>query len=462
MRLRMSLLARIRSRIRSLAGDQSGIAIPTAVGSTALAFALVSAAVLVSVDVQRGSTRDSATKRALAAADGGAAVAVLRQNKLGAMITSGSPCLGVGTGGVLVSASAQADGWCPPVSGTVADGSYSYRVGPPDVTTHEVTVVSTGTAGNVSRRIAVTNRPTTVGSILAEEGLIGRDGIEVSNEADIRTNIGTNGNVHAENNATVCGNVRHGVGHEAVFEDQAYQCPGYTVTEGDITLPPPPVPADIATNNSNYRLIKCTSADNPAGCQLDPYDKRRTATSPWNPATRVLATENNSTITLGGGDYWVCQLLLANNSHLIMAEGARIRLFFDTPENCGQTNGTRQIELSNNANITSTGYNPSLGQFDLPGFYLLGSTAIQTSAVWINNSGTNEFVLYGPNTDIHLAPNSTYTGAIAGRYIFMKNNAVMRSDAGFVPPTIGGATLFQRTRYVECTGATGTPPDANC
>jgi hypothetical protein len=458
----MSLLARIRSRIRSLAGDQSGIAIPTAVGSTALAFALVSAAVLVSVDVQRGSTRDSATKRALAAADGGAAVAVLRQNKLGSLITSGSPCLGVSSGGVLASGNAEADGWCPPVSGTVADGSYSYRVSPLNVATNEITVVSTGTAGNVSRRIAVTNRPTTVGSILAEEGLIGRDGIELSNEADVRTNMGTNGDVYVNNNATICGHVRHGVGDTATFEGQAYQCPGYEVTEGDVTMPPPPVPADIPTNNSNYRLVKCTSANNPEGCQLDPYDKSRTATRPWDPTTRVLSTAVNSTITLGGGDYWICQLLLDNNSHLIMAQGARVRLFFDTPENCGQTDGTNQIELRNNANITSTGYNPSLGQFDVPGFYLLGSEDIQTSATWINNSGTNEFVLYGPNTDIYLAPNSTYTGAIAGRYIFMKNNAVMKSDAGFVPPTIGGSTLYQRVRYVECTGATGTPPDANC
>ena len=458
----MNLLAPIRRRTRALRGDESGIAVPTAIGSTALAFALVSAALIASVDVQRGSTRDSATKRSLAAADGGAAVAVLRQNKLGSLITAGTPCLGVSSGGTLVGAGSEADGWCPPIMGTVADGSYSYRVSPVGAPGAEITVVSVGTAGGVSRRIAVTNRPTTVGSLLAEEGMIGRDGIELSNEADVRTNVGTNGDVYVNNNATICGQVRHGVGQSATFEDQAYQCPGYGVTEGDVTMPPPPVPADIATNNSNFRLVKCTSANNPEGCQLDPYDKSRTATRPWNPTTRVLSTSNNSTITLGGGDYWVCQLLLDNNSHLIMAQGARVRLFFDTPENCGLTNGSNQIELRNNANITSTGYNPALGQFDVPGFYLLGSPNIQTNATWINNSGTNEFVLYGPNTDIYLAPNSTYTGVIAGRYIFMKNNAIMRQDAGFVPPTIGGSTLFQRTRYVECTGATGVPPDANC
>jgi hypothetical protein len=436
--------------------------VPTAIGATALGFALVSAAMVASVDVQRGSTRDAETKRALAAADGGAAVAVLRQNKLSSLTSVASPCLGAGSGGVLVATSVAVDGWCPPVSGTLADGSYTYRVRPVSSPTNEMTIVSTGTAGGVSRRVAVNNRATTVGSILAVEGLIGRDRIELKNNADVRVSMGTNGDVFMQNNATVCGNIRHGVGESVTFQDNAYQCPGYAITEGDITLPPPPVPADIATNNSNLRLVRCISPDNPVGCQLDTFNQSRTSTYPWNPTTRRFYMQNNATLTLGGGDYWFCELYIQNNSHLIMAQGARVRIFFDTPENCGLQDNHAQIHVQNNSDITSTAYDPATGQFDVPGFYMLGSATRATRAHWQNNGGSNEFVLYAPNTHVNLQNNSAFTGAIAGSSIWMENNAVMRSDAGFVPPNIGGSVLYQRTRYVECTGATGTTPDADC
>jgi hypothetical protein len=457
----MSLLSHIRSRIRVRAGDESGIAVPTAIGASALAFAVVSAALIASVDVQRGSTRDGATKRALAAADGGASVAILRQNKLGALTSSSSPCLGTGGGGVLVAVAASADGWCPAVTGTVADGSYSYRVKPLNAS-NEATVVSTGTAGGVSRRVAVSTRATTVGSILALEGLVGRDSVHLENNVDVRVNVGSNGEVYLYNNVTACGNIRHGVGEDAIFDDNTSQCSGYTVTEGNVTLPPPPVPADIATNNSNFRLVRCSSPNNPAGCQLDTYNKSRTSTIPWNPTTRVLSIAEDATMTVGGGDYWLCRLYMHNNTQLIMAQGATVRFFFDTPENCGLADNTAQMDIQNNASVSSTGYDPSLNQYSLPGFYLLGSPTLRTRINWENNAGSNEMVIYAPNTDIKLSNNAVYTGAIVGKSIYAYNNVVIKSDAGFIPPNIGGSTLHSRLRYVECTGPTGSPPDANC
>jgi hypothetical protein len=53
---------------------------------------------------------------------------------------------------------------------------------------------------------------------------------------------------------------------------------------------------------------------------------------------------------------------VSNNAHLIMAEGTKVRVFFDTPENCGLPSGTKQIDIQNNADITATGYQPSLGK----------------------------------------------------------------------------------------------------
>ena len=44
----------------------------------------------------------------------------------------------------------------------------------------------------------------------------------------------------------------------------------------------------------------------------------------------------------------------------------------------------------------------------------------------------------------------------------LDNNAIVEQDAGFEPPQIGGATIFARQSYVECTGAAASPPNANC
>jgi hypothetical protein len=139
-----------------------------------------------------------------------------------------------------------------------------------------------------------------------------------------------------------------------------------------------------------------------------------------------------------------------------------VRIFFDTPENCKLKAGANQIEVQNNADIVATGYQPTKGQFDVPGFYLMGSPTIPTSAYWSNNAGGAEMILYGPNTDIELNNNATYIGVIAGKTVHLDNNAIVKQDAGFKPPQIGGATLFQRQSYVECTGGSASPPNAYC
>ena len=74
-----------------------------------------------------------------------------------------------------------------------------------------------------------------------------------------------------------------------------------------------------------------------------------------------------------------------------MADKAHVRIFFDTPENCGIKSGGSQINMNGNNRIAATGYQPSLGQFDMPGFYVQGSTTIPTTInLSGNNSTTNE------------------------------------------------------------------------
>lgn len=290
------------------------------------------------------------------------------------------------------------------------------------------------------------------------------------NVTNIKVGVGTNGYLETNGNVEVCGNVRYGVGKEWKKTGNVEQCPGYTETEGNVTLPPVSsfMPTDIATNNSNYRLVTCTSLSpkTPTGCQSDTFNGTWTSTLPFNPKTRTIAPSGNVALTIGGGDYWLCRLTLAGNIDFIIAQGAHPRFFFDTPENCGLSSGTSQLSISGNADITATGYQPSKGQYDMPGFYFLGSTSRSTWVDLSGNSGTNHIVIYGPNTNIKVNGNANYKGIIAGKTVEMNGNGVVQNDAGFEPPPElspdDGVTLYSRQSYVECIGAVASPPDANC
>jgi len=448
--------------IRDLRRNERGMALPTAIFAMVATLGLGSAAVLSSVNAQQGSHRDSDSKSAIAAADAGANIALLRLNRYASALTTTNPCLWV-NGSTLALTKASADGWCPEVKGTVGSSSYAYRTTPLSVA-GTMTVVATGSDGVVSRRVAVGYKTTTVGSALANEGMIGLDDMRIDQGADVKVSAGTNGNIYIEENADLCGNARHGIGKKPTWGNNSTQCQGYGVTEGNVTLPPVSsfIPANIATVNSNYRLVTCTKTKFPTGCQEDTYTGGWSTNSPWNPTTRTLTTGNKSTITLSGGDYFICKMTLGNNSHLVMGSGATVRVFFDTPENCGLSSVAKQIDLGNGGDITATDYNSALGKFNMPGFYLMGSPTIATKAEFSPNGGsTNEFLLYAPQSEILIKNNAIFKGVIAGKKVHFEK-ATLEQDDGYEPPQIGGATIFERQSFVECTGSTGSPPNANC
>ena len=420
----------------------------------------------------------------------------MRQTRYGFVLNNWNPCLVLGSDGQLEKGPAETiDGqrWCPPVSGTVGGSSYVYQVSPvgENCGSYELCVVSTGTADEVSRRIEVTfkrsglvtNESEKIGRETREtlekterelkeakekqdeklakeleekikkekeeeakraavEGFIGRDGITLSGNADIRVGLGTNGNLSTSGNASICGDVRHGVGKKWTKSGNASQCSGYQVTEGNIDLPPVSsfIPSTIATVNSNARITACTKTNVPVDCQKDAYTGNWKSKPPFNPTTRAISLSSNDTLTVGGGDYWVCSISMSGNSQLIMATGARVRFFFDTPEKCGTGN---QLSLSGNNRISATGYQPSLGQFDVPGFYFLGSPTVASQINLSGNFGTvNEMIVYGPDTYINISGNATFKGILVGKQIAMSGNGKVEQDAGFpVPPELNpGAT----------------------
>ena len=70
------------------------MALPTAIFAMIAVTALGSVAVLSSVEAQRGTARDHDSKEAIAAADAGANIALLRLNRFQSSISAVKPCIG--------------------------------------------------------------------------------------------------------------------------------------------------------------------------------------------------------------------------------------------------------------------------------------------------------------------------------------------------------------------------------
>jgi hypothetical protein len=492
----MSRSARLRVRLLLLARSERGMALPVALFAMVASMGLAGAAVVASVDVQQGAKRDSGSKSAIAAADAGVNIATMRLSRYASSLSSSSPCLHE-SGGTLVTGEAEADGWCPTISGIVGNAAYSYRVSRMDLPCgeYDLCIVSTGTVAGVSRRIEMTFNESTLGGSGGEkedeeeegatgggsfEGLIGRDKVTLSGNAEIHVGVGTNGYAEGSGSHIVCGDVRVGIGKEAKGINQC-KTGGHKVTYGNVELPSVKsfMPSNIATVNSNNRLIKCVSTNSPVNCQQDTFTGKWSSTAPLHPEKRSISLNGGDAITVGGGDYWLCSLNMSGHSELIMKAGAKVRFFFDTPENCNLSSGSSQISLSGTSGIVSTGNQPTLGQYDVPGFYLLGSTSRSTSVNFNGDHKTgNEMVVYGPDTKINLSGNTTYEGFFAGKEVTVSGSAVIENDAGFeLPPELQTPpkeeeeeeeeeTPLERhytpQTYVECTGVATLTPNANC
>ncbi|MGZ3386999.1 MAG: hypothetical protein ACXVB5_19085 [Isosphaeraceae bacterium] len=446
----MPVIGAIRQRMLLLARSEQGIALPTALMAMVASFALASVAILSSVDAQQGTGRDIHAKNAIAAADAGANIALERLNRYHKSLTPATPC--VGPSGEHLSPSG---GWCPATEAeTVGGSTFSYQV---SAFEEEVplSVVAIGTANGVSRRIEVGLMSYAGEEVFANEKLIGQNGVEVVGSAIVRTDIGTNGDITREGNAaTICGNLRHGIGHTAPKPDCEDE-----VTEGNKNLPPVEVPEDLATNNDNCRL-EATCADKTI---VDTYSKKRSSSAPYEASTRTVQINGGATLTMGGSRYFICKLEI-QSGELIMAAGPGVEshIYFDTPENCGLSAGSPQVVITGNGKVFSTGYNPAEGKFNLPVLYLIGSPSIETKVELEGTSSTLEMIIYAPNSKIDIGGNSKLLGMAAGKSLFIHGNATIESDPGVKPPDILYESLWERTHYVECTGTEVSPPNAYC
>lgn len=503
----MTLPRRVRARLTRLRREEQGIALPMALLITTIAMGFAAVPILASVSSESGDSRDQGTNKALAAAEAGMSLALLRQNQM--RPTTAEPCVSEASGKLALGkaqTSGTESGWCTPVTLTSASTpapppgtEVTYRVRPcypqsacSGVTTCESTenlvkVVSTGTATvtgrTVSRRLAtaacsksetktVTKEETTTPpNVFAGGQIVGVSWIKMNNDAQVYNGgIGTNGVMkEMVGSANVCGKVQYGESYVTPSngsENPPKGCAaGRTFVKGTTEYPAVVLPTEIATKNSNSRLGSTAPID-PVGNASE-----RGGIIAWNSSKRELTVNYNQLTLEGTEPYFICRLVLAGGSKLLSGTGKKIRIFFDAPANCSGLNGAAQLQIANGAYVGADSYSG-------PGFYFVGSETEGASRIELGGGATvSQFVVYAPKSSIVANNGVNVDGAIIGRTLELGGGADINKNA-FTPPSLEDflpstttktetttttPKAFARKSYVQCAStAPSTSPESGC
>jgi hypothetical protein len=437
----------IRTR---LVAEERAIAVPVALAILFLVWGLATVSLRGALTAQTQSHRDSEVKRALQAANAGVDAQIYRFN----LLQPGSlQCISLSLGTLTVSA-LSADGWCAPQSEDLGDNtSYTARVSraiavrPNGQALVQRSVVSTGYSNGVRRRVltritAATGEPIFPGGYAG----ISLSSLDVGNNVNVTGGLGTNGNVVLKNFAEVCGDTTPGPGKSLSIQNNAHVCGGYSVAPAETAFNLQPVDqGNAATVNDNLRI-----GNPPSSVSLDPCTSCGNVT--WNPSTRVLSLKNNATLTLGGSVYSLCRLDLDNTAQLKIPArplGNAVRIYIDSPENCGGGNGMGSVSVRNNSSIVNMNADPATLQL-----YVVGSTTVATSVDFSNglDFATDMIMaVYAPNSTVTLRNNVRMTGAVAARQLVLQNNASLTYHDRIADITSGSLMrLYRSAEYKEC------------
>ena len=476
---------------RRVTPDERGFAVPTVLFMLLAAMAIVSVGVVATINAQTGTVRDQRSKSAFASSEAGVSQALLRYNG-GFTPPSAEPCL-LPSGTFVGAAATQSGGWCAPVTGANGAGSYTYQVCPrwSDTTktcttqpTGTIAVVSTGSYSGVTRRVEVFAKSSSGQQVFIDAAVKTQTGIALDSNSEIDTSAATGGDITLSGNAKQCGTASVGVGHHLTLNNSASYwqsfsngvCSGQlnpsSVLQQDLTLPPVNQGnAADPNHNDNFRITRAVT-----GSSATPRDliSGNNNDVEWNATTRQLNIDKpKTTLTLTGHTYSFCKVSLKQNTALYIAANTDANIYFDSPESCDQppgtlpaddpTYGTTQLTLASNTRISANGGGPSN-----IAIYFVGSASRGTQALMSSNSDQNaacvqNFVFYGPLTQVEMNSNSTYCGAVAGQSLHMNSNAKIQTDAlsqSFILP--GTAPHYATSGFVECSAASASPPNSGC
>ena len=258
--------------------------------------------------------------------------------------------------------------------------------------------------------------------------IVGIDWLNVNNNAQVYSGgAGSNGWVKMVGSANVCGTVSYGTTF-ATDNSSSNKAPancaaGRTVGKGTAEYPAVDMPPNIASSNSNSRLV----SQDPVG----PNVWQRGNIS-WNATNRHLTVSYDQLTLEGTLPYYLCKLTLAGGSKLLSGTGKAIRIFFPEPtdQNCPGLNGGSQLQIANGAYV---GADANKG----PGFYFAGSTSPGVSKIELGGgANVSQFVVYAPYSAIVANNGVNLNGVIIGRTLELGGGAYINKSGAFTPPPI--------------------------
>lgn len=443
-----SWLRKLADRLPGFARDESGFAIPAALLISIAAASVATIGVIAAVRTEEGTTRDRSTKSAFQVAESGINDALLRYNRYPP--TAGNLCSPVG--------GAATSGWCGPVTGTLDGNPYTYYVRPP--AGGRVDIVSSATVNGATRRVAVTANSISDQPFFGDWAVQSHNDIHLKSNASINTNVAANGDVILDSNSSLCGNAQHGPGHDVETNGNATHTCGIE-SEGQIIIPPVNQ-GDAPTVNDNSRFfdLDVITGNKTRAC----FNGVNGNGSPDSSCgARHLNIASNTSVTLGGSKYSFCKLTLGSNTNLYIQAGKTVTIYFDSPEACGYSSGTYQLDMDSNARISGTS-----GSAASAAFMFVGSPVVQTRINLSSNTaiGANcqqNFIIYAPFSDVELNSNTAFCGAIAANSLEMDSNSSVRTSSAAQQWVLPAAhPHYTMTNFVECAAAAAGPTTSGC
>ncbi len=428
----------MRRILQRLASDERGVAMIVSMGVLAVILSLTAAVAANSVHVSDTSNRDRDEKRAFQAADAGLQVATYRLNKL-------APGDGLCVTNVV---QAPVNGDCA-ATGSLGNGAtWKYNLSPvlsvgdncagfPITSVSQLLprcITATGTVNGVKRRVQSRIVLNTGAPIFPMPGLIALNSMKFKNSSRIHAGMGANGLVELSNSNEVDGGIKLGPGAPAA------QVGNSTIGGGGISYRSnqegPWVLAPVDVGNS------ATVNDNGS------WTRSGGNTAVWNggdPAYRELQLDNG-TLTLTGGTYNFCQLTVGNSVTIVVPQGAKVRVFIDSPNRpgsgCRSNVDTGRFVVNNGLSI--------LGNADQFQLYVYGGDTSYGPAVEINNSGDLHMGIHAPSASVLFKNSQRFWGGINAKNIEWKNSTDFWWDDSL--SSLRGVTtsLYQRTAWREC------------
>ncbi|HUZ29198.1 MAG TPA: hypothetical protein VMU90_08145 [Solirubrobacteraceae bacterium] len=494
-------IARIRDRLT----DERGVVVPITLAVLLVALVLTLAAVVASEQANSVSNRDANSKSGLEAANAGLRTAVYR---LDTYQPTNNNCptptpTGVGTG-------APTSTLCAPQSQTMGNGaSFTYWVseamqgsdtctGPTVSSTSagvaERCITSVGTANGINVRVqqrvaAYDSAP------VFPAAIFGTNQVTVDNNAVITSDtpnspalLGTNGTLNIATSGggttvydgyaigsratvTIGGNAINTAGAPTtqMTTQYAVPTPAWPFNSQVDTAGPPYGSCSSNSTNCDYEIAQGITYSQclnqgvvVANC--DPSSGLSSADFTY-PGSHILYLPNNSTLTLGGGNYYFCGLYLGNNSAINIVGTGQATIFID--------NGTRQASPGVAASSCPTTTTTVGGQAIPPGSFNMqqnssinaGGSALKaqilvygdqsnpgTNTVNLTNNASSSFALVAPFSTINVSPsnNSLFRGAIAGYNVTLGNKSHFTYEADTSGFQTSSVPIYYESYWEQC------------